>query len=54
MLERLAQAEPQLEWIATGNAAANAHMIAVNETLGYEVVKPGWRFYEMPVADAAG
>ncbi len=51
MLELLAAAEPQLEWIATGNAAENAHMIAVNERLGYEVVPPGWNFYEIPVAD---
>jgi len=50
MLELLATAEPRLEWIATGNAAANEHMIAVNEQLGYKVVEPGWRFYEMPVA----
>jgi GNAT superfamily N-acetyltransferase len=51
MLDLLAAAEPQLEWIATGNAAENAHMIAVNEQLGYEVVPPGWNFYEIPVAD---
>ncbi|HEX9041401.1 MAG TPA: GNAT family N-acetyltransferase [Trebonia sp.] len=51
MLELLAAAEPQLEWISTGNAAENAHMIAVNEQLGYEVVPPGWNFYEIPVAD---
>ena len=51
MLELLASAEPQIEWIATGNAATNEHMIAVNEQLGYKVVEPGWRFYEMPVAD---
>jgi GNAT superfamily N-acetyltransferase len=51
MLDLLAVAEPQLEWIATGNAAENAHMIAVNERLGYEVVAPGWNFYEIPVAD---
>ena len=51
MLEWLAEAEPQLEWIATGNAAANEYMIAVNEQLGYRVVEPGWRIYEMPVAD---
>jgi GNAT superfamily N-acetyltransferase len=50
MLERLAGAEPQLEWIATGNAASNEHMIAVNEQLGYKVVEPGWRSYQMPVA----
>ena len=46
MLELLAEAEPQLEHIQTGNAAANQHMIAVNEQLGYEVVDPGWQFYE--------
>ena len=51
MLELLAAAEPQLEWIETGNAAVNEHMIAVNEQLGYKVAEPGWRFYEMPVAD---
>ena len=51
MLGLLASAEPQVEWIQTGNAAANEHMIAVNEQLGYKVVEPGWRFYEIPVAD---
>jgi len=51
MLDLLADAEPQLEWIVTGNAAENAHMIAVNEQLSYEVVPPGWNFYEIPVAD---
>jgi GNAT superfamily N-acetyltransferase len=53
MLEWLAEAEPAVRWVATGNAAANEHMIAVNETLGYEVVKPGYRFYELAVAAAA-
>ena len=46
----LAAAEPRLEWIATGNAATNKHMIAVNEQLGYKVAEPGWRIYEIPVA----
>jgi GNAT superfamily N-acetyltransferase len=50
MLEWLAEAEPRLERIATGNAAANEHMIAVNETLGYEVIKPGYRYYEIGVS----
>jgi GNAT superfamily N-acetyltransferase len=50
MLGLLAAAEPGLEWIATGNAATNKHMIAVNEQLGYKVVEPGWRNYEIPVA----
>jgi GNAT superfamily N-acetyltransferase len=49
MLEWLAEAEPKLERIATGNAASNEHMIAVNETLGYEVMPPSYRFYELAV-----
>jgi GNAT superfamily N-acetyltransferase len=48
MLELLADRESQLERIQTGNAAANDHMIAVNEQLGYEVVGPSWRFYDLP------
>jgi GNAT superfamily N-acetyltransferase len=51
MLAELAGAEPQLEFISTSNAAANSYMIAVNEMLGYEVVDPCWRFFEIPVAD---
>ena len=54
MLEWLASAEPALERVATGNAAANMHMISVNEALGYEVVKPGYRFYEMQVGTVLG
>jgi RimJ/RimL family protein N-acetyltransferase len=50
MLELLAEAEPKLDRIETGNAASNEHMIAVNEQLGYRVVEPGWRVYEMPVS----
>ena len=50
MLELLAEAEPQLTCIETGNAAANEHMIAINERLGYRVVEPGWNFWEMPVS----
>jgi GNAT superfamily N-acetyltransferase len=38
MLRWLREVEPQLRSLYTGNAASNAHMIAVNETLGYEVV----------------
>jgi GNAT superfamily N-acetyltransferase len=51
MLELLASAEPQVEWIQTGNAASNEHMIAVNEQLAYRVVEPGWNFYEIAVSD---
>lgn len=49
MLEWLAEAEPKLERILTGNAATNEHMIAVNEALGYAEVEPGYRFYELAV-----
>jgi GNAT superfamily N-acetyltransferase len=51
MLVLLARAEPQLDRIETGNAANNPYMIAVNEQLGYRVVEPHWKFYEMPVCD---
>jgi len=54
MLELLAETEPQLEFIMTGNAAANDHMIAVNEQLGYEVAGPGWRYYDAAVAGLLG
>jgi RimJ/RimL family protein N-acetyltransferase len=49
MLELLAETEPKLDRIETGNAASNQHMIAVNEQLGYQILEPGWRVYEMPV-----
>jgi GNAT superfamily N-acetyltransferase len=38
MLRWLREVEPQLRTIDTGNAASNAHMIRVNEALGYEVI----------------
>jgi hypothetical protein len=38
MLRWLADAEPQLRTLDTWNAASNAHMIRVNEALGYRVV----------------
>jgi RimJ/RimL family protein N-acetyltransferase/GNAT superfamily N-acetyltransferase len=37
MLELLAEREPALRHIFTGNAGANEHMIAINEHLGYHV-----------------
>jgi GNAT superfamily N-acetyltransferase len=46
MLELLAQREPQLRWILTGNAQTNRHMIAINEALGYRILdqwRLGWR-----------
>jgi hypothetical protein len=38
----------------TSNAAANDHMIAVNQQLGYETAGPGWRYYDVPVASLLG
>ncbi len=38
MLRWLREEEPQLRTVDTWNAASNAHMIAVNEMLGYQVV----------------
>jgi GNAT superfamily N-acetyltransferase len=38
MLYWLREQEPQLRTIDTGNAASNAHMIAINELLGYHVL----------------
>jgi len=53
MLDWLAEAEPQLEQIETGNADANEHMIAVNEALGFTILDPSWAWMELPVATAA-
>ena len=41
MVQWLAEAEPQLLEVDTWNAASNAHMIAVNERLGYRVMATG-------------
>jgi hypothetical protein len=38
MLELLAEREPQLAQVVTGNADSNKHMIAINAELGYEVL----------------
>jgi len=51
MLQWLAEAEPRLARISTGNGVGNDHMIAVNEALGYRLARPGYRFYEIPVSD---
>jgi RimJ/RimL family protein N-acetyltransferase len=37
MLDWLMQSEPEIRHIFTGNAGANAHMIAINERLGFTV-----------------
>lgn len=45
MLGWLRDAEPQLHLMDTWNAASNAHMIEINETLGYQVIAHavGWQ-----------
>jgi GNAT superfamily N-acetyltransferase len=45
MLHWLREEEPQLRWIVTGNAAANKHMIQINERLGYRIMEHavGWQ-----------
>ncbi len=45
MLGWLRESEPQLHRLDTWNAASNAHMIEINETLGYQVVAGhiGWQ-----------
>jgi RimJ/RimL family protein N-acetyltransferase len=53
MLEWLATEEPQIERVVTGNAESNKHMIAVNETLGFQLYGPGWQFCEIAVTEAA-
>ena len=54
MQEWLAEAEPQLRRILTGNAGANEHMIAINEALGYRVLGAPSRSWEFGVADVLG
>jgi hypothetical protein len=51
MLEWLAQAEPQLERIVTWNAASNQHMVGINEALGYELLEPQTRHYQLHVCE---
>jgi GNAT superfamily N-acetyltransferase len=51
MLDWLATAEPGIERIVTYNAAANDHMIAINEQLGYQLLEPLEQSYELAVAD---
>jgi RimJ/RimL family protein N-acetyltransferase len=49
MLEWLAQAEPGLRRIVTGNAGTNQHMIAINAELGFRVLDE-WQSWELDVA----
>jgi GNAT superfamily N-acetyltransferase len=52
MLDWLAEAEPAVEVIDTGNATDNRHMIAVNEALGFELDLPLYHTVEVAVAEA--
>ena len=52
MLDWLAEAEPGITRIVTGNAAINRHMIAINTELGYELLDPQSQSQELSVADA--
>jgi GNAT superfamily N-acetyltransferase len=54
MIEWLAQAEPQLSRIETGNAAANEHMISVNDALGFVPLEPAFHTVELDVAAVLG
>jgi GNAT superfamily N-acetyltransferase len=48
MLEWLAEAEPGVRHIMTGNAFANRHMISINEELGYHVLDQ-WQVWQMDI-----
>ncbi len=50
MIEWLAETEPQLTRIETGNAAGNEHMIAVNDALGFVASEPYFHTVELGVA----
>jgi GNAT superfamily N-acetyltransferase len=54
MMDWLATAEPQAERIVTWNAQSNAHMIAVNEALGYTILGPPVTSWLLEVATARG
>jgi RimJ/RimL family protein N-acetyltransferase len=49
MLQQLAEAEPGLRRVMTGNAGTNQHMIAINAELGFRVLDE-WQSWELDVA----
>jgi len=51
MLDWLAEEQPSIGRIITGNADINRWMIAINEELGYELLEPTSQSYEIPVAE---
>jgi GNAT superfamily N-acetyltransferase len=52
MLELLAEREPQLTRIITGNTDTNEHMIAINNDLGFGVLDE-WPYFEIGIAQVA-
>jgi GNAT superfamily N-acetyltransferase len=54
MLHLLARQEPQVKHILTGNAETNAHMIGINEMLGYRVAGPAEVSWDLPAARVKG
>ena len=50
MLDWLAEAEPGIGRIVTGNAAVNRWMIAINEALGFDPLEPLMQSYEPRVS----
>jgi len=53
MMDLLARREPRVRHILTSNAETNAHMIGINETLGYRVIGRTERSWELPAAQVA-
>ena len=53
MLDLLARREPRVKHILTSNTETNAHMIAINESLGYRVIGKPDQSWELPAAQAA-
>ncbi len=53
MMERPAEAEPQVRQLFTMNTETNEHMIAINETLGYRVLGKPARSWELPADEVA-
>ena len=54
MLDLLARQEPQVEHILTANGETNGHMIGINETLGYRVIGPPERSWELRPPRSSG
>ncbi len=53
MLDLLARREPRVKHIMTSNGETNAHMIGINEMLGYLVIGRTERSWELPAAQVA-